>query len=384
VESVEVVVGGRVVRRSPLGVLTRPDLVQAYPDLPWAVTGGFFTHVELLGPSPLVDVEIRGVFRSGRAFPVGVVRGRRGWGIDEVIDDSTLVSVVIPCYNQAHYLPEAIESALAQTHRQIEVVVIDDGSADNTSRVAGRYPAVRCISQSNAGLAAARNEGIRQSMGDFIVFLDSDDRLLPDAVEVALSEFRARPDAAFVFGQYRLLSALGSPGGVYDAPRLDGDPYLALLGGFGPGTPATGMYRRAVFEHLRGFDTTCDAVADYELALRTARDFGVVSHAAEVVEYRQHTMSMSRDNAKMLRQIMAVHRRHKPRGSRQTEHARQWSRGRQEWCRHFSPRIVDQIEAALAAKRIHAACRAGVVLARHDPAALGLAIRRASRQHRGQ
>jgi glycosyltransferase involved in cell wall biosynthesis len=384
VDSVEIVVGGRVVRRSPLGVLTRPDLVKAYPDLPWALSGGFLTHVELLGPSPLVDVEIRGVASTGRAFPVGLIRGRRCWGVDEVIDDSTLVSIVIPCYNQAHYLPEAIESALAQTHRQIEVVVIDDGSSDNTSRVAARYPAVRCVSQSNAGLAAARNEGIRQSVGDFIVFLDSDDRLLPEAVEVALNEFRARPDAAFVFGQYRLLSALGALGGIYSGPPLDGDPYLALLAGSSPGTPATGMYRRAIFEHLKGFDTTCDAVADYELALRAARDFGVVSHAVQVVEYRQHATSMSRDNAKMMRQVMAVHRRHRPRGPRQTELARQWRRGRHEWRRHFSARVVDQIEGALAGSQIGVAWRAGVVLARYDWAALVVEMRRASRRRRGR
>ena len=380
VDSIEIVVGGQVVHRSPLGVLTRPDLEEVYPELPWALSGGFLTHVELLGSAPCIEVEIRGVDSTGRVFPVGLIRGRRCWGVDERIDDTTLVSIVIPCYNQAHYLPDAIESALAQTHRQIEVVVIDDGSADNTSLVAARYPAVRCVSQPNAGLAAARNQGIRQSMGEFIVFLDSDDRLLPEAVAIALDEFRARPDAAFVFGQYRLLSTLGTPGSIYRGTPLDGDPYLALLAGRSPGTPATGMYRRAVFEHLKGFDTTCDAVADYELALRAARDFGVVSHSVPVVEYRQHATSMSRDNAKMMRQLMVVHRRHRPQGPRTTEAARQWRRGRQEWSRHFSARIVDQIEGALAGGQIGVAWRAGVVLARYDWAALLVEIRRILRR----
>src|SRR5215212_9690625 len=92
-----------------------------------------------------------------------------------------LVSVVIPCYNQAHFLSEAIESVLAQTHPNFEIIVVDDGSTDNTSEVAARYPGVRHIRQDNQGLAAARNTGLRESKGTCLVFLDADDRLLPNA-----------------------------------------------------------------------------------------------------------------------------------------------------------------------------------------------------------
>ena len=77
-----------------------------------------------------------------------------------------LISVVIPCYNQAHYLGEAIESVLAQSYPYFEIVVIDDGSTDNTSEVAGRYHGVRCIRQDNQGLSAARNSGLRHSVGE--------------------------------------------------------------------------------------------------------------------------------------------------------------------------------------------------------------------------
>jgi glycosyltransferase involved in cell wall biosynthesis len=71
--------------------------------------------------------------------------------------EAPLVSVVIPCYNQAHFLSESIESVLAQTYRQMEIVVVDDGSADNTSEVVARYPGVSCVRQENRGLAGARN-----------------------------------------------------------------------------------------------------------------------------------------------------------------------------------------------------------------------------------
>src|SRR5215467_2631984 len=83
------------------------------------------------------------------------------------------VSVVIPCYNQAHFLSEAITSVLAQTYPPFETIVIDDGSTDATSNVATRYPSVRCIRQPNQGSAGARNAGLSVCAGDYVVFLDA-------------------------------------------------------------------------------------------------------------------------------------------------------------------------------------------------------------------
>src|SRR5215210_2105808 len=94
-----------------------------------------------------------------------------------------LVSVIIPCYNQAHFLGEAIESVLGQSYPNFEIVVVDDGSPDDTAEVAARYPEVRYICQDNQGLSAARNTGLGQSEGEYVVFLDADDRLLPEALE---------------------------------------------------------------------------------------------------------------------------------------------------------------------------------------------------------
>ena len=90
----------------------------------------------------------------------------------------TRLSIVIPVYNGANYLREAIESALAQTFRNVEVLVVDDGSTDETAAVARSFRDVRYLYQENRGLAAARNTGLRESSGRFVVFLDADDRLL--------------------------------------------------------------------------------------------------------------------------------------------------------------------------------------------------------------
>jgi glycosyltransferase involved in cell wall biosynthesis len=112
-----------------------------------------------------------------------------------------MISVVIPCYNQARFLGEAIESVLAQSHARFEIIVVDDGSTDNTVEVARRYRDVRCVSQRNQGQGAARNEGLKHASGEFVVFLDSDDRLLPHAFEVGLQNFGGDQEVAFVAGR---------------------------------------------------------------------------------------------------------------------------------------------------------------------------------------
>ena len=98
------------------------------------------------------------------------------------------VSIIIPCYNQAKFLPEAIESALAQTYKDIEVIVVNDGSPDNTSEVARRYKGVKLVEQTNKGLSGARNAGIKKSSGGWIVTLDADDRLHPMFVQQTIGK----------------------------------------------------------------------------------------------------------------------------------------------------------------------------------------------------
>src|SRR5690242_15112878 len=108
------------------------------------------------------------------------------------------VSVVIPCFNQAQFLNEAIDSALRQTCPPAEVLVVDDGSDDNTAAIVAGYPSVRYLLQTHRGLAAARNTGLRHVQGTYVLFLDADDRLLSRAVAVGMATLRERPECAFV------------------------------------------------------------------------------------------------------------------------------------------------------------------------------------------
>src|SRR5215467_1357999 len=140
-----------------------------------------------------------------------------------------MVSVVIPCYNQARFLGEAIESVLAQTCPRSEIIVVDDGSTDDTLKVASSYRQVRCLSQRNQGQGAARNEGLKHASGEFIVFLDSDDRLLSHALQVGMESFEAHPEVAFVAGRCVVLGVDGVQRFTHFEPVVERNHYIRLL-----------------------------------------------------------------------------------------------------------------------------------------------------------
>ena len=152
------------------------------------------------------------------------------------------VSVVIPCYKQAQFPPQALQSILHQTTQPHEIVVVEDGSADGVERVVQRFPDVRYVQQRHRGVSAARNTGLRSTSGKYVVFLDADDRLLPHHVQSSLQAFERNPAAALVIGDYRYFGE-GDLWHVHDCHR-GGDLYCRLLLGGFPGVPATVMVRR--------------------------------------------------------------------------------------------------------------------------------------------
>lgn len=217
-----------------------------------------------------------------------------------------VVSVVIPCYRQAHFLGEAIESALAQTHRQIEIIVVDDGSPDNTAEVAARYVGVRYIRQENQGLSGARNTGLHASNGQYVVFLDADDRLVPNGVEQGLACFAGNAEWAFVSGHHRYIKADGSLLTEYPPEPIHDEPYYALLVRNYIGMHATVLYRRAIFDQVGAYNTALKSCEDYDLYLRIAQRFPVYRHDHMVAEYRQHNANMSGNAGQMLQTALAV------------------------------------------------------------------------------
>src|SRR5262245_29038021 len=223
-----------------------------------------------------------------------------------------LLSVIVPCYNQAHFLGEAIESVLRQSYRPFQLVVVDDGATDNTAEVAARYPSVVCVRQANQGLAGARNSGLRASSGEYVLFLDADDRLLPGALDTGAATLDRHPDAAFAVGLHRRIDVAGRPLPLIQRPRIERDHYVSLVRHCWIKMPATVMYRRSALERIGGFDPTMRCAEDYELYLRLTRQATIVDHYTEVAEHRQHDGTLSRNAERMLVGTLRALQDHRP------------------------------------------------------------------------
>jgi glycosyltransferase involved in cell wall biosynthesis len=195
---------------------------------------------------------------------------------------SPLVSVVIACYNHASFLSEAIESALAQTYSPLEIVVVDDGSTDDSAHVAGRYP-VQLIQQPNQGLAAAGNAGVRASHGEFVMRLDADDRLRPTYIQEALQPLLDNPDVHFVYTQ---VEYFGARSGSY--PTEEFDPESLAERNY---IHASAIMRRASFERVGGYNADMRGLRceDWDLWLSFV-DHGFAGKLIRkpLLEYRQH------------------------------------------------------------------------------------------------
>jgi glycosyltransferase involved in cell wall biosynthesis len=139
---------------------------------------------------------------------------------DDTQDKPLAISAVIPAYNSAAHIRRAIDSVLAQTYPPREIIVVDDGSADNTIQVVtSSSPRVRLIPQANAGASAARNAGINAATGDWIAFLDADDEWLPDRLAVQAELLTRHPDLVWVSGNYINCSCAENRQSPYEPPQ---------------------------------------------------------------------------------------------------------------------------------------------------------------------
>ena len=279
-------------------------------------------------------------------------------------------TVVIPCFNQSRFLGDAIESALRQTVRPIEVIVVDDGSTDDTPSVAARYDGVTYLRQRNGGAPSARNHGFRQSRGEFVVFLDADDRLLPDAVALGIAALRDRPEWAFVTGHVQLIDAAGTSVGTPAQDHAAGDQFTALLRSNYIWTPGAVVYRRASLDTSGPFDASARASADYELNLRLARQHAAGCHHHVVLEYRRHGGNMSGDVGEMLRSAVSVRLRQRRYVGRNEAALRAWKEGLEIVRADYGERLIDQVKRDVRSGEVARAVRGLACLSRYYPAGL--------------
>jgi len=257
------------------------------------------------------------------------------------------VSIIITAYNQRSYLGEAIESALAQSHRNTEIVVVDDGSTDGSEEVATRFDEIRYIKQKNQGVAAARNVGLRASSGEFIVLLDGDDRLLPHAVETGLKQFSDHPKAMLVAGLARIINKRGEVIEERNRPLLDGGSYEYLLTGNDVFMPAMAMYRRSVFDSIGLFDERYVPAEDWEMYLRIARSYPIVFYDRVIAEYRIHEANLSRKIALMFAQAHKVLVAQWKYAKRDEKLRKAYKAGYDRLHEYYGERLVNEVRLAL-------------------------------------
>jgi glycosyltransferase involved in cell wall biosynthesis len=224
------------------------------------------------------------------------------------MNSSPTVSIVIACYNSARFLGEALDSVLAQTYRpKVEIVAVDDGSTDKTADILAQYPEVRYVYQRNQGVSAARNLGFQESTGEYLLFLDHDDRLLPEAVATLVQLLEHRPDYAIAVGEHRYIDSHGQVTRL-STKELDGnnDLELKLLEHNFIETPGSCMVRRSALLEVGVFDDSIEGGEDYELSLRLARRYKIAGTSTVVSDYRRHDNNTTGNSAMMLRTVHLV------------------------------------------------------------------------------
>ena len=229
---------------------------------------------------------------------------------------SPLVSVVIPTYAHADYVLEAVESVLRQGYAPIEVIVVNDGSPDDTeARLAPLVAAgrIRYVRQANGGVAAARNHGASLARGEYLAFLDDDDLWHPDAVTRLAAALERDSSLAMVYGG-RVDVRVGTAVTWTDAPAgpeaATAVGRLAFLVQNRIASPGQVLLRRAAFDAVGGFDRTIWGADDWDLWLRLLADHRGARLDHPVLAYRLHAANNSWDTARMWREARRVLDRH--------------------------------------------------------------------------
>jgi len=199
---------------------------------------------------------------------------------------NSLVSVIIPVFNGARFLRQALKSVFAQDYSPLEVIVVDDGSTDGSAAIAAAFPEVVLLTQTNQGAWVARNKALARVRGEFIAFLDADDLWLPGKLTAQVAWLKANPEFGYVAAKFRNFLEKGTPRPPWiKQEQLEED----LSGGV-----ANLMVRREAFDVVGPFDTTTLRGADLDWVVR-ARDAGIQGGIVDAVlmKRRIHDANLS-------------------------------------------------------------------------------------------
>lgn len=215
------------------------------------------------------------------------------------------VDVIVPAYNAAHFLPSALDSVIAQTFTDWRILLVDDGSRDNTAQVVAPYiqklgPKLKYIYQENAGLPAARNTAIRNSTAEFLALLDADDRWLPHRLEKSVHRFD-RPQIGLTYGFNARIDAAGNVVDTFARRNKHAEGHVApyiYMRMLDLNCP-TVTFRRKCVEDVGMFDESLRATEDRDLWVRIALKYEVALIPEVIAHYRVSPQAMTTDPERM-------------------------------------------------------------------------------------
>jgi CMP-N-acetylneuraminic acid synthetase len=216
---------------------------------------------------------------------------------------NSLITVYIPCHNYGRYLEQAVESVIRQTYVHWEMILINDGSKDDSAEIMARYAAahpekIRIISHPKpAGLQISANEALRQARGRYIMRLDADDYLDENAFLVLSHYLDQHPNIALVYPNYVYIDAQGNTLGLEQRKRVGIEDQVLDL----PAHGACTMIRKRVLLSVGGYDERFDRQDGYDLWLKVINRYPVANIETPLFFYRQHDESLTGDNVKLLR-----------------------------------------------------------------------------------
>ena len=222
------------------------------------------------------------------------------------------VSVIIPTYNRAHLIVRAIQSVLNQTYQDFELIIVDDGSTDNTEEVIRKFQEqdkrVKYIRhEKNRGGSAARNTGIKNAKGEYIAFQDSDDEWLPEKLKKQMEVFKDAPsELGVVSTGYIFIDELNGDTGKQFIPKKKGWIYEELLAGNCVGTTSTILIKRKCFEKAGLFDENLPSCQDWEMWIRIAKGHQFDFIENPLVRYYIHKNRITTDLENKIKGIKIV------------------------------------------------------------------------------
>jgi glycosyltransferase involved in cell wall biosynthesis len=217
------------------------------------------------------------------------------------------VSVIIPTYNRGQYITQALESVLNQTFRDYDIIVIDDGSTDNTGEILKKYEGkIRSIRQENQGISNTRNRGIRETNGEYLAFLDSDDYWTPEKLKEQVNILDAYSKVGIVYSRMPIINKMGEKIGMKPA-GVSGKNFKELLEVWGDLPTSTVMTRRECFEKAGLFDPSLDPMEDIDMWIRISRFYDLYEIENKILAYyRRHEEQVTTSKAKVYTGLLKI------------------------------------------------------------------------------